>query len=46
MLSIWIFIIFKNIWIKYGKPLMDTAKKTGIDPAKIACKKIFQKTEI
>ena len=29
---------------KYGKKLMDTAAKTGIDPAKIASKRVVQKT--
>ena len=29
---------------KYGKKLMDTATKTGIDPAKTASKKVVQKT--
>ena len=29
---------------KYGKKLMDTATKTGIDPAKTASKKLVQKT--
>ena len=29
---------------KYGKKLMDTAKKTGIDAAKAASKRVVQKT--
>ena len=29
---------------KYGKNLMDTATKTGIDAAKMASKRVFQKT--
>ena len=29
---------------QYGKKLMHPAKQTGIDPAKIAFKKVFQKT--
>ena len=29
---------------KYGKKLMDTATKTGIDAAKTASKRVFQKT--
>ena len=29
---------------KYGKKLMDTATKTGIDPAKTASKRVVQKT--
>ena len=29
---------------KYGKKLMDTATKTGIDAAKIASKRLVQKT--
>ena len=29
---------------KYGKQLMDTATKTGIDAAKTAPKRVFQKT--
>ena len=29
---------------KYGKNLMDTATKRGIDFAKIASKRVFQKT--
>ena len=29
---------------KYGKKLMDTATKTGIDVAKTACKRVVQKT--
>ena len=29
---------------KYGKKLMDTAKKTGMDAAKTALKRVVQKT--
>ena len=29
---------------KYGKKLMDTATKTGMDAAKTASKRVFQKT--
>ena len=29
---------------KYGKKLMDTARKTGIDAAKIASKQVIEKT--
>ena len=29
---------------KYGKKLMDTATKTGLDAAKIVSKKVVQKT--
>ena len=32
---------FRN---KYGKKLMDTATKTGIDPAKTTSKRVVQKT--
>ena len=34
----------KKFGDKYGKNLMDTAKKSGIDAAKIASKKVVQKT--
>ena len=34
----------KKFCNKYGKKLMDTATKTGIDAAKIASKKVVQKT--
>ena len=34
----------KNFGSKYGKKLMDTATKTGIDAAKIASKGVVQKT--
>ena len=33
----------KNFDNKYGKKLMDTATKTGIDAAKIASKKVVKK---
>ena len=34
----------RKFWDKYGKKLMDTATKTGMDGAKIACKRVVQKT--
>ena len=34
----------ENFGDKYGKKLMDTATKTGIDAAKIASKRVVQKT--
>ena len=34
----------KNFGNKYGKRLMDTATKTGIDAAKTASKRVVQKT--
>ena len=34
----------KKFGNKYGKKLMDTATKTGIDPAKTTSKRIVQKT--
>ena len=34
----------RNFGNKYGKKLMDTATKTGMDAAKIASKRIVQKT--
>ena len=34
----------KKFGSKYGKRLMDTATKTGIDAAKIASKRVIQKT--
>ena len=34
----------RNFGDKYGKKLMDTATKTGIDAAKTASKKVVQKT--
>ena len=34
----------KNVGNKYGKKLMDTATKTGMDAAKIASKRVVQKT--
>ena len=34
----------KNFGTKYGKKLMDTATKTGIDPSKTASKRVVQKT--
>ena len=39
------FLLFaKNFGNKYGKKLMDTATKTGMDAAKIASKRVVQKT--
>ena len=35
----------KKFGNKYGKKLMDTATKTGIDAAKMASKRVVQKTE-
>ena len=34
----------KNFGNKYGKKLMDTATKTGMDAAKNASKRLIQKT--
>ena len=34
----------RNFVNKYGKKLMDTATKTGMDAAKIASKRVVQKT--
>ena len=34
----------KNFGNEYGKKLMDTATKTGLDAAKTASKKVVQKT--
>ena len=34
----------KKFGNKYGKKLMDTATKTGMDAAKIASKRVVQKT--
>ena len=34
----------KNFGNKYSKKLMDTATKTGMDAAKIASKRVVQKT--
>ena len=35
----------RKFWEKYGKKLMDTATKTGIDAVKTASKRVVQKTE-
>ena len=35
---------FKDKYGKYGKKLLDTATKTGIDAAKAASKRVVQKT--
>ena len=34
----------KDFGNKYGKKLMDTATKSGMDATKIACKRVVQKT--
>ena len=40
------FLLFaRNFGDKYGKKLMDTATKTGMDAAKTASKRVVQKTE-
>ena len=39
-----LFIICKNICDKYGKQLIDTATKIGIDAAETASKRVVQKT--
>ena len=45
MLKVKVFLSFaKQIGNKYGKKLMDTATKTGIDAAKTASKRVIQKT--
>ena len=38
------FSFAKKVGYKYGKKLMDTATKTGIDAAKTASKRVVQKT--
>ena len=38
------FLFNKNFGNKYGKKLMDTATKTGIEAAKTASKKVVPKT--
>ena len=38
-------LLAKKIVDKYGKKLMDTAAKTGIDAAKTASKRVVRKTE-
>ena len=39
------FLLFaRTFGDKYGKKLMDTATKTGVDTVKIACKRAVQKT--
>ena len=38
------FVVSKKFDDKYGKKLMDTATKTGIDAAKTASKRVVQKT--
>ena len=45
MLKVMVFChLLKKFGNKYGKKLMDTATKTGIDAAKTTSKRIFQKT--
>ena len=36
----------KRFGDKYGQALMDTATRTGIDAAKTASKRVFQKTAV
>ena len=39
------FLLFaRNFGNKYGKKVMDTATKTGLDASKIASKRVVQKT--
>ena len=40
---IWFFLIRKNFGDEYGKKLMNTAAKTGVDTAKTASKRVVQK---
>ena len=40
---LWCFVICKKFEDKYGRKLMDTATKTGIDAAKTASKRVVQK---
>ena len=40
----WLFVISRKFGDKYGKKLIDTATKTGIDAAKTASKRVVQKT--
>ena len=45
MLKVMVFLsLVKNFGNKYGKKLMDTATKTGMDAAKITSKIVVQKT--
>ena len=45
MLKVMVFChLQNNICNKYGKKLMDTATKTGINAAKTASKRVVQKT--
>ena len=45
MLKVMVFLSFsRKCGNKYGKRLMDTANKTGIDGAKTASKRVVQKT--
>ena len=37
---------FRKYVKEYGKKLMDTATKTGVDAAKIASKRVVQKTAV
>ena len=39
----WLFVICKNFVDKYGKKLVDTATKTGIDTAKTDSEQTAQK---
>ena len=46
MLNDIVFLSFaREFGDKYGKKLMDTETKTGIDAAKTASKRVFRKTE-
>ena len=45
MLKVMVFLSFaRNFGNKYGKKLMDTETKTGMDAAKIASKRVVPKT--
>ena len=46
MLKVMVFLSFaKKFGNKYGKKIMDTATKTGIDAAKTASKRVVQKLQ-
>ena len=40
MLQVWLFFICEKFGDKYGKKLTDTARKSGIDAAKTASKRV------
>ena len=44
MLKVMVFCHLLETSNKYGKKLMDTVTKTGMDAAKIASKRVVQKT--